>query len=272
MATLYKTIYPTKYLGDYLSQNIRPDGREFMSFRPVSLNVSSISQADSSSIIKIGNTAVTCGIKAELAAPKGESPDCGFVIPNVGLSPLCSPKFRPGPPSVQAQVITKLIDDILTNSQVIDLHDLCICKDKLVWVLYCDLECIDCDGSLIDACVGALMAALTTLRLPEVNYNSEAKTTVVHPNNKISIPLRCLLASTTFAVFNDDILLVDPTEHEETESLTQFTIVIGNGEICTVHKPGGIPISQDLLLKSLTKAIAHSDKMQLLINTAVIEK
>lgn len=35
-----------------------------MSFRPVSLNVSSISQADSSSIIKIGNSAVTCGIKA----------------------------------------------------------------------------------------------------------------------------------------------------------------------------------------------------------------
>lgn len=100
----------------------------------------------------------------ELAAPKVESPDCGFVIPNVGLSPLCSPKFRPGPPSVQAQVITKLIDDILTNSQVIDLHDLCICKDKLAWVLYCDLECIDCDGSLIDACVGALMAALTTCK------------------------------------------------------------------------------------------------------------
>lgn len=41
------------------------------------------------------------------------------------------------------------------------------------------------------------------VRLPEVNYNSEAKTIVVHPNNKISFPLRCLLASTTFAVFNE---------------------------------------------------------------------
>ena len=31
---------------------------------------------------------------------------------------------------------------------------------QLVWVLYCDLMCLDHDGSLYDACVIALIAAL----------------------------------------------------------------------------------------------------------------
>lgn len=60
--------------------------------------------------------------------------------------------------------MTNIVDDILNNSQVVDLKDLCICKDKLAWVLFCDLECIDADGSVVDACVGALMAALSTCK------------------------------------------------------------------------------------------------------------
>ena len=100
-----------------------------------------------------------------MSIPKAENPDCGFIVPNVGLSPICSSKFRPGPPSEQAQVTSKLVDSILRDSEVLDLKSLCICKDKLVWVLYCDMECIDCDGSVIDACIGALMAALATCEL-----------------------------------------------------------------------------------------------------------
>lgn len=99
-----------------------------------------------------------------MATPKADSPDHGYLVPNVELSPLCSPKFRPGPPSEQAQVISKLIDAILNNSAAIDLKDLCICRNKLVWVVYCDILCINYDGSVIDACIGALTAALKTCK------------------------------------------------------------------------------------------------------------
>lgn len=40
------------------------DGRKFLSFRPISINVSSIVQADSSAIFKLGDTTAVCGIKA----------------------------------------------------------------------------------------------------------------------------------------------------------------------------------------------------------------
>jgi len=61
-------------------------------------------------------------------------------------------------------VLSKSIDIILNNSAALNLKDLCICKNKLVWVLYCDILCLNYDGSVIDACTGAMMAALKTCK------------------------------------------------------------------------------------------------------------
>lgn len=60
----FRTIHPIKYYRNYIAHNIRPDGREFESFRPIRINVKSIGTADGSSIVKLGNTTVICGIKA----------------------------------------------------------------------------------------------------------------------------------------------------------------------------------------------------------------
>lgn len=103
-----------------------------------------------------------CIFKQELAQPKTEEPNKGYLIPNVELPPLCSSRFRPGPPSDQAQVTSRLVADIIENFKCIDLTELCITPDKLVWVLYCDLVCLDHDGALTDACVAAILAALKT--------------------------------------------------------------------------------------------------------------
>lgn len=60
----FRSLHPTKYFRDYLSQNIRPDGRDFQKFRPIIINVSSIGTADGSAITKVGKSTVICGIKA----------------------------------------------------------------------------------------------------------------------------------------------------------------------------------------------------------------
>ena len=36
-----------------------------------------------------------------------------FTVPNVDLPALCSPNFRPGPPSEQAQAASVFIDNII---------------------------------------------------------------------------------------------------------------------------------------------------------------
>jgi exosome complex RNA-binding protein Rrp42 (RNase PH superfamily) len=50
------------------------------------------------------------------------------------------------------------------NSDCLNLEDLCTAKGKLVWVLYCDLVCLDDDGSVLDVAVVAMMAALKSCK------------------------------------------------------------------------------------------------------------
>ncbi|GBP35471.1 Exosome complex component RRP43 [Eumeta japonica] len=163
MADVYKAIHPVKYFNDFISQSIRPDGRKFSELRDIKLSINCANTADASAVAKIGNTTVVCGIQLELAKPKAEEPEIGYVITNVEIPPLCSPKCRPGPPSDQAQVTNNIVSDMIINSKCIDLNDLCIVPDKLAWVLHCDLVCLDNDGSIIDACIIALLASLKSL-------------------------------------------------------------------------------------------------------------
>ena len=47
------------------------------------------------------------------------------VVPNIDLPALCSPKFKPGPPSEEAQVLSERLNEVLVacvqQSRVLDL-------------------------------------------------------------------------------------------------------------------------------------------------------
>ncbi|KAM7436233.1 Exosome complex component RRP43 [Porites harrisoni] len=126
----------------------------------------SISTAEGSALVKLGNTTVVCGVKAEFAVPSQEKPKLGFIVPNVDLPPLCSSRFRPGPPSEQAQVLSQFVADIISNCEPISLEDLCILEGKLCWVLYVDIMCLSYDGNITDACLIAAVAALQNCGSP----------------------------------------------------------------------------------------------------------
>lgn len=130
---------------------------------------------------------VVCGIKAELAEPRAANPEHGFIVPNIELLPLCASKFRPGAPTEEAQVIGFTLDDVLRSSKCFDLKKLCIAKDKLAWVLYCDVVCLNYDGGVLDAAVIALMAALKSLTLPVVAYNTELHNYKVEHGNRYKV-------------------------------------------------------------------------------------
>jgi len=51
---------------------------------------------------------------------------------------------------------------VCNNCKILDLQQLCISVDKLVWVLSCDIYCLNYDGSVLDACLIALLSALQT--------------------------------------------------------------------------------------------------------------
>lgn len=59
----FRLIHPGKFFNDYISRDIRPDGRKFNDQRNIKLNVNAIKTADASAVVKCGNTTVVCGIK-----------------------------------------------------------------------------------------------------------------------------------------------------------------------------------------------------------------
>ncbi|XP_075234430.1 exosome complex component RRP43-like isoform X2 [Lycorma delicatula] len=266
----YRKIHPVKFYREYLAHDIRPDGRKLMKVRPATMNVGSISTAEGSAVVKIGSTTVICGIKAELCQPRAEAPGEGFLVTNLDYPPLCSSKFRPGPPSDEGQSETSLITEIINSCEIIDLESLCIHNEKLVWVLFCDVICLDYNGCIIDAALAAIVAALKIVKLPEVIYNEETSSTIVNDKNLTSLNIKCAPVATSFAVFVDNIILADPTQEEERlSSGGRITVVTDGRKLYSVHKPGGSSLSESELQMCINLANGRAEQMNKLIETAI---
>ncbi|TNN63508.1 Exosome complex component RRP43 [Liparis tanakae] len=270
MAAGFKVAEPLEYHRSFLKENCRPDGRELSEFRTTTLNIGSISTADGSALVKVGNTTVICGIKAELTNPTVEAPGKGYIVPNVDLPPLCSSQFRPGAPGEQAQAASQFIADVIESSEVIQTEDLCIERGKLCWVLYCDMMCLDYDGNLLDACIVALLAALKNTKLPEVTIGSETSLPEVDLEKRRGLRIHKHPVAASFGVFDDSILIVDPTAEEESLSTARLTVVTDDEErLCIVHKPGGTPLSGEKLQECINRATARQREIQKLVDEVV---
>ncbi|XP_049709141.1 exosome complex component RRP43 isoform X3 [Elephas maximus indicus] len=271
MAAGFKTVEPLEYYRRFLKENCRPDGRELGEFRTTTVNVGSISTADGSALVKLGNTTVICGIKAEFAAPPTDAPDKGYIVPNVDLPPLCSSRFRSGPPGEEAQVASQFIADVIENSQIIQKEDLCISQGKLAWVLYCDLICLDYDGNILDASTFALLAALKNVQLPEVNINEETALAEVNLKKKSHLNIRNYPVATSFAIFDDStLLIVDPTGEEEHLATGTLTVVTDEGgRLCCLHKPGGSGLTGAKLQDCMSRAVTRHKEVKKLMDEVI---
>jgi exosome complex component RRP43 len=90
-ASIFQRLHPRAYLERFLSEGFRPDGRPILSpssspspddlseFRDINVNVGSIQTANGSALVRVGNTTVVCGVKAEIAEPELDEGDKGFL-------------------------------------------------------------------------------------------------------------------------------------------------------------------------------------------------
>lgn len=120
--------------------------------RPLKVNASSLSHAHGSAMVRIGDTAVICGVRGEIlpvtnipqwrtpktalepegvteAAKKEEGAkemrDYDLLVPNIELATGCAPQFLPGvPPSTLAQTLSTRVYSLLHNSGLLDAEDL----------------------------------------------------------------------------------------------------------------------------------------------------
>ncbi|WBW71664.1 exosome subunit Rrp43 [Schizosaccharomyces osmophilus] len=255
--SIFKKIAPDQYLSHLLDQNIRSDGRTVTEFREPQVHTDCISTANGSAIVRAGENVFVCGIKAEIAEPTADAPDCGFIVPNVELGPLCNSKFKPGPPSDLAQVISQQLYQILIQTKLIHLHSLCIHEKKAVWALYADIVCLNYDGNAFDHAWTALMSALATTKLPTAVWDEDLEKVVCASNLTRPVQLSTKLYSFSWSVFNN-ILLADPTDEEVSLSNEFLTIMMDTSKnISKMTKLGGSFIQVDKLKECVEFARNH---------------
>lgn len=61
--------------------------------------------------------------------------------------------------------ITHCLSTILTSRHVVDLKKLCILESQACWQVHLDVYVLNDDGGLVDACLMAAVAALSSLQV-----------------------------------------------------------------------------------------------------------
>jgi exosome complex component RRP43 len=159
--------------------------------------------------------------------------------------------------------------DIIQNSGVLDLKDLCISKEKLAWVLYCDIVCLDHDGCVLDAAVTAIISALQTVRLPDISYDKDTKLCEINEEaEKVPLKIKNVPVSTSFAIF-DQFAIADPTSEEENLAASIVTVTVTNSSLSYVAKAGGVSLTPEKLEQCIETAKKREKSVCQLVKVAL---
>ena len=146
-AAQFAKLSPVSFLAAHLPST-RPSGRSPAQARPPSINANSLTHAHGSAVVRVGDTAVVCGVRGEIlhaedsnaaslfqgSSAYGPRPDTmdgdaiaelDLLIPNIELSTGCNPQHMPGnPPSTLAQSLTQRALTLLRISNLVAFEDL----------------------------------------------------------------------------------------------------------------------------------------------------
>ncbi len=244
------------YLSLY-EKGLREDGRRLDKPRNIEVKVGVLEKAEGSALVKLGNTQVLVGVKAEVGQPFKDTPDQGVLVVHAESVPLASPIFEPGPPDENAIELARVVDRSLREVKAVDLESLVIRAGEKVWNLWVDIYVLDHDGNLFDASMLAAMAALetTTLRDYEELETGEIVVKRESPGAKLKVNHK-VVTVTTAKIGN--YIIVDPNFEEEI--IADYRLVLAfdeNMRIVGAQKTG----SGGMTLKDFKTALKTSKEV-----------
>ncbi len=246
------------HLINYLNKDIRYDGRKKDQYREISVETDVSKSAEGSARVKIGDTEVMAGVKFEVGQPYPDIPEEGTMMVNAELIPLSNPEFEPGPPSIQAIELARVVDRGIRESKAIDTKKLCIKKGELVWTVIIDLIPINDAGNLFDAFALAAMLAIKQARFPKLNGDKIDYKTLT--NKKL--PLTAEPVSVTVLKIGEHFI-VDPITEEEKVMDARLTVaLLKDNTLCAIQKGGSMPLSKEDIEKMIDIATEKAKELR----------
>lgn len=245
-----------------ISKGFHVDRRSVMEYRQLNITYNVAPNADSSVLLRLGNTQILAGIKLEIGQPFPDNPDEGVLIVNAEYIPAASPVYEPGPPDENAIELARIIDRSLRESRAIALDKLVITPGKRVWSLWVDIYVLDYDGNLIDASMLASMAALANTYIPYYEVDQTTGSIRIDRNKKIMpLPINKYVATVTINKIGE-YMVIDPTGEEEAIASGSITFSVSEDNyIVGIQKRGMGTFSTDEIEKALDVALNKGKEM-----------
>lgn len=258
MAEEFRVLRPREYHSQLVAKGRRADGRSLDDARPVKLETDAIKTADSSSLVKLGNTSLVCGCTTQLVQMQEGLEDGEELNINVELPPICSSPTTSYRTNQTAQLLTRTLKSMVADSGCIDKQNFHILGTDKYWIVDIEVVCLNYDGSLLDAALLAVMAALRTLKLVDDSQ--------IVPERSIDLPT--IRTCSSFASLGDHII-VDPTLEEENVSQSTFSITIDTAtqNSVNINKTGGKALTTDDLFRCINIAKRRSKEFKDIIDS-----
>lgn len=143
------------------------------------------------------------------------------------------------------------VESFVRDSRALDTEALCILSGVKVWAVRVAVDLLNDDGNATDAAMLAVMASLLHARRPDVTVSGrDVRVHSMDEREPVALPVHHVPLSVTFALFGAigphggrDAAVVDPTALEEAASAGSASFALNaQGEVCGVHKAGGLPL------------------------------
>lgn len=258
-----------------VEENFRVDGRERGDVRPMVLETGVVSHASGSCHLRLANTDILVGVKAELETPLPGAPDCGRVEFFVDCSANATPSFEGRGGEGLATAISGVLDRAYSNKGVLDLSKLVVLSGQTCWILYVDILVLEVGGNLFYAVSIAVKAALVSTRVPKVTVTAvdggEPEIEVcdsVGPEGYTRLDLSNAPILVTLARIGNHCIVDTSPEEETCSSASLLVAVTPRGEMATVRKVGGGSFHPATLLAATKMAVTVGTEL----NRALVAK
>lgn len=263
MTEEFRVLRPREFHSGLVGKGKRADGRGLEEFRDIELETEAIRTADSSSLVKLGNTSLVCGCTVTVVPnnAKESNEENEPVKVRVVLPPICSNSIDRR--SLHSEhSLTRMMRHILDDSNCFEKENLKITDSDHTWIVDAEAICLNNDGCILDAALVATLSALKSLVLANSNFGVSAQ-----------FPLKSLPICSTFALIND-IVICDPSLEEEGVAQSTFSITVDaiTERLCNVNKLGGTSLKPDQLNKCLHLAKNQARKLKQLLELSNVQR
>ncbi|WAR11635.1 EXOS7-like protein [Mya arenaria] len=125
-----------------VQDNLREDGRSCEDFRHMEIATNVISNTSGSAKVRLANTEILVGVKAELGDPDPDKPDRGRLD-----SANATPEFEGRGGEELATEISSMLARAYQCPSCLDMRQLSVVQGKQCWVIYVDVLLLECGVS-----------------------------------------------------------------------------------------------------------------------------